>query len=38
MSAIYLDGDVPYQIRMVGPEKTIEKYQKGFDSWVESFK
>ncbi len=38
MSAIYLEGEVPYQIRMVGPAKTIEKYQKGFDSWVESFK
>lgn len=38
MSAIYFEGEIPWQIRMVGPAKTLEKYQKGFDSFVESFK
>ncbi len=38
MTAIYLEGETPYQIRMVGPAKTIEKYQSGFDGWVKSFK
>ncbi len=37
MTAIYLEGETPYQIRMVGPSKTIEKYQNGFDGWVKSF-
>jgi hypothetical protein len=30
--------DAPYQIRCVGPEKTIEQYKKGFDEWVKGFK
>ncbi|MSR79457.1 MAG: hypothetical protein EXS11_01875 [Gemmataceae bacterium] len=38
MTAIYLEGETPYQIRMVGPAKTIEKYQSGFDGLVKSFK
>lgn len=38
MSAIYFEGDTPWQIRMVGPAKTIDKFQKGFDGFVESFK
>jgi hypothetical protein len=27
-----------YQIRFIGPEKTVEKYKKGFDEWVKNFK
>lgn len=38
MTALYFEGKTPWQIRMVGPAKTIEKYQKGFDGFVESFK
>jgi hypothetical protein len=30
------DGD--YQIRFIGPEKTVEKYKKGFDEWIKNFK
>jgi hypothetical protein len=28
----------PYHIRMVGPEKTVEHYRKGFDEWLKAFK
>lgn len=28
----------PYHIRLVGPAKTVESYQKGFDEWLKAFK
>ncbi len=39
MLAIYFDGpkDV-YQIKLTGPNKTVEAYKKGFDEWVKNFK
>jgi hypothetical protein len=27
-----------YQIRLVGPEKTVDHYNSGFDEWLKSFK
>jgi hypothetical protein len=27
-----------YHIRFVGPAKTVEQYQKGFDEWLKNFK
>jgi len=30
------DGD--FQIRFIGPEKTVEHFKKGFDEWVKNFK
>ena len=27
-----------YYIKLVGPEKTIEKHKKGFDGWIKGFK
>jgi hypothetical protein len=32
------DRKVPYQIRLIGPAKTVEHYQKGFEEWFKSFK
>ncbi len=39
MIAVYFDGpkDV-YQIKVTGPIKTIDKYKKGLDEWLKSFK
>ena len=38
MLAIYFDGTEPYQIRLTGPAKTVEKYKKSFDEWIKGFK
>jgi hypothetical protein len=39
MVAIHFDGPKNlYHIKLVGPAKTIEQYQKGFDEWVKAFK
>jgi hypothetical protein len=27
-----------YQIRLIGPAKTVEHYQKGFEAWLKGFK
>src|SRR5262249_135821 len=27
-----------YHIKLVGPEKTVEEYKKGFDDWLKAFK
>ena len=39
MIAVYFDGpeDV-YQFKLTGPAKTVEQYQKDFDTWVKGFK
>ena len=31
-------GDNVYHIRLVGPAKTVEHYQKGYEDWVKGFK
>ncbi|MFQ3649194.1 MAG: hypothetical protein SNJ75_02590 [Gemmataceae bacterium] len=31
-------GDNVYHIRLVGPTKTVEHYQKGYEEWVKGFK
>jgi hypothetical protein len=31
-------GDNVYHIRLVGPAKTVEYYQKGYEEWVKGFK
>jgi hypothetical protein len=31
-------ADKVYQIRLVGPTKTVEHYQKGYDEWIKNFK
>src|SRR5262249_22808191 len=38
MVALQLEGKTPYQIRLVGPAKTVEAYKKGFDEWLKNFK
>ncbi len=38
MMAINYEGNHPYQIRLTGPAKTVEKYKKGFDEWIKGFK
>ncbi len=36
---IQLDGpDNPYHIKLTGPKKTVQKYLKGFNQWLESIK
>ena len=39
MIGIHFEGpkDV-YHIKLTGPTKTIESYQKGFDAWIKGFK
>lgn len=39
MVAIQVEGprDV-YQIKLVGPDKTVEHFLKGFDQWIKDFK
>jgi hypothetical protein len=37
--AIQLEGpDNPYQIKLLGPEKTVEKHKKEFETWLKGFK
>ena len=37
--AIYLDGkDDSYQIKLLGPAKTVEAQKKAFDGWIKAFK
>ena len=39
MLAVAYEGKQnPYHIRIVGPEKTVEHYKKGFDDWIKGFK
>lgn len=39
MIAVQIEGKTsPYQIRFVGPAKTVEHYKKGFDDWLKGFK
>lgn len=39
MLAVHFDGpkDV-YHIKLMGPARTVEHYQKGFDAWLQGFK
>ena len=39
MIAIHFEGpkDI-YHIKLTGPTKTIESYEKGFDAWIKGFK
>jgi hypothetical protein len=38
MAVQYQGTDNLYHIRLVGPAKTVEHYQKGFDAWLKNFK
>jgi hypothetical protein len=39
MLAVMLEtGEGPYFITLIGPERTIERHQKGFVDWVKNFK
>jgi len=39
MLAAQLDGkDNVFHIKLVGPAKTVEHYQKGFEEWLKAFK
>jgi hypothetical protein len=39
MIAIHYEGeDDPYHFRLVGPAKTVDKYKKGFDGWINGLK
>jgi hypothetical protein len=39
MVGIQLDvGDNTYQIKLIGPAKTVEKNRKAFDEWIKGFK
>jgi hypothetical protein len=35
---IQIDGDNTWQIKLLGPAKTVEKHKKAFDAWIKSFK
>ena len=38
MIMVYFDSkNGPYYFRLVGPEKTVAQYKKGFDDWVKGF-
>jgi len=39
MIAIHFEGpkDI-YHIKLTGPAKTVDSYQKGFDAWIKGFK
>jgi hypothetical protein len=39
MLAVHFEGPKNiYHIKLVGPEKTVEHYKKGFDDWLKAFK
>lgn len=39
MLAVHFEGPKNiYHIKLVGPEKTVEEYKKGFDDWLKAFK
>jgi hypothetical protein len=39
MLAVYLNAPKgPYVIRLLGPNRTVEYYQKSFENWVKAFK
>jgi hypothetical protein len=38
ISVIFRSPKGPYFIRLVGPEVTVTKHQKGFDEWLKGFK
>ncbi|MDW8266523.1 MAG: hypothetical protein RMJ52_14455 [Gemmataceae bacterium] len=39
MLAVHFDGPKNvYHIKLVGPAKTVAKYQQGFEEWVKAFK
>jgi hypothetical protein len=35
---VQIDGDNTYQIKLLGPAKTVEAAQKSFEAWVKGFK
>jgi hypothetical protein len=39
LTGIQVDGpDNTYQIKLLGPAKTVEKHKKAFDEWIKGFK
>jgi hypothetical protein len=39
MLAVHFEGTKNiYHIKLVGPEKTVEEYKRGFDDWLKAFK
>ncbi len=39
MIAIHFEGPKEiYHIKLIGPTKTVDSYQKGFDAWIKGFK
>ena len=39
MIAVQFNGpDNPFQFKLMGPAKTVEKHKKGFDEWLKGFK
>jgi hypothetical protein len=38
LGVIFSTEKNPYQIRLVGPAKTVEHYKQGFDDWLKAFK
>lgn len=38
VGVIFDVGNTPYQIRLIGPAKTVEQYKKGFEEWVKALK
>jgi hypothetical protein len=39
MTALQFQGPKSlYQIKLIGPAKTVEQYKKGFDEWLKNFK
>jgi hypothetical protein len=35
---IQIDADNTWQIKLLGPAKTVEKHKKAFDAWIKGFK
>jgi hypothetical protein len=38
LAVVFDTKDAPYHIRLVGPERTVAHYKKGFDEWLKGFK
>lgn len=38
LGVVFDTKEAPYHIRLVGPEKTVDKYKSGFDDWLKAFK
>lgn len=38
LGVVFDTKEAPYHIKLVGPEKTVDHFRKGFDEWLKAFK